>query len=528
VEAWSEGLDFYSITEHSTSMPDNVIGDYNTSYKEALPYAEEYGITLIHATEYTRSEPLGHLNFLFIEDANEFANDKIDDPVSGIEMAADMGAFVVLNHPGWPDKNSTLDKMHIDLIERGKIHGIEVFNSHEFYPLVIDYCNEYDLAMISASDIHSPIAGTFNVHKKPRNLTIVFAEENSQQAIKEAMFDKRTLAYANNMLTGNPKYLIPFIKNSLEVTDYEEDAAFFSCKMTNHTDITYTLYGPEHEQIVLPAQRTIMMSGKVSDMDMIFDVKNTYINATDHAAIPLGIFFAEDNEVLMPMITQDISNMKPGSTIEFANNTVGADIYYTLDGSEPSTSSMKYTGPVQLEKSSVITLKAFKNDMQPSSTFRKSVVLDMEHTSVKIRNRTNGVNYKYFEGPFLSVLSFEDKGKNMESGIFKHPVITNAKAKDHFGYLFSGYLYAPKSGEYNFALESDDGSVFYIHGVDLIDNDGSHSLKKKQASIKLEKGYHKFELRYFDDYAEEELNLLWTIPGEKEGKIADEYFFVEK
>src|SRR6056297_3865302 len=46
IEAWSEGLDFYSITEHSTSMPDNVIGDYNTSYKEALPYAEEYGITL--------------------------------------------------------------------------------------------------------------------------------------------------------------------------------------------------------------------------------------------------------------------------------------------------------------------------------------------------------------------------------------------------------------------------------------------------------------------------------------------------
>ncbi len=529
IEAWREGLDYIAITDHSTPMPDNVIGDYNSAYNDALPYAKDYGISLIPATEFTRSEPLGHLNFLFVEDANVYANDNSEmDPVKIIEMAADDGVFVIYNHPGWPDKNSTLDKSHIDLMNKGKIHGIEIFNSHEFYPLAIDHSNNYDLTMISSTDIHAPIAGSFNVHDKPRNLTILFATENSPDAIKEALFEKRTLAFANNIIAGNTQYLVPFMKNSLEVTNMKQDESFFSCNVTNHMDITYKLYGPEHERIILPAQRTIRLNGSVADLTTVFEVKSTYINATDHLAVPLGVFFADENEVLMPMIKEDLKGLDPEQKIGFISNTEGAEIYYTLDGTEPTTSSLKYTGPITLDESANLTLKAFKNDMKASKSFSKTVILDREHPGAKLRKKDNGVNYQYFEGAFLSVQSFKEKGEMIQSGTLDKPDISNARAKDHFGYIFSGYIYAPKSGKYNFALESDDGSVLYIHGVDLINNDGSHSLKKKEGEIKLEKGYHRYELRYFDDYAEEALNLYWTIPGEEEKEIEKEFFFIEK
>ena len=60
-------------------------------------------------------------------------------------------------------------------------------------------------------------------------------------------------------------------------------------------------------------------------------------------------------------------------TISFANNTVtitssetGASIYYTLDGSTPTTSSMLYTGPVTLTQNCTVKAIATKDEMENS------------------------------------------------------------------------------------------------------------------------------------------------------------------
>ena len=529
VEAWREGLDVIAITDHSTPMPGNVKGDHNSAYNDALSYALSRGITLISATEYTHREPYGHLNFLFVEDANDFAKSFSElYLVEAIEMASDQGAFVFLNHPGWPDKNSKLEDVHVDLINRGKIHGIEVFNSHEFYPLVADYSVDHELTIISSSDIHSPIGASYNLHEQTRNLTLIFATENSEQAIKEALFEKRTLAFANNLIVGSEKYIVPFVKNSIEVSNIQKDDTRFSCYMTNHTDVTYILYGPEQQRIVLPAQRTIRLSDQLANLGIVYNVKNTYINANDHAAIPLSLFFAAADEVFVPMIRQELSSFNPNDKLEVYSLTEGAEIYYTKDGSEPTRASKKYTEPIGFERSTLVSFKAFKKGMKPSGTIVKQVLLDIDHSSVKLRKKTNGLQYQYFEGPFLSVKDFEAKGKLHDEGIMDTPDITKAKVKDHFGFIFTGYLYAPKTGRYSFTLESDDGSTLRVSDVDLVDNDGSHSLKRKRGEIRLERGYHKFEMRHFDDYDEEVLRFLWTIPGEKIKEVGEEYFFVEK
>nr|MBD3622043.1 nucleotide pyrophosphatase [Sunxiuqinia sp.] len=90
---------------------------------------------------------------------------------------------------------------------------------------------------------------------------------------------------------------------------------------------------------------------------------------------------------------------------------------------------------------------------------------------------------------------------------------------------FEGFLYAPKDGEYRFILESDDGAILKINDIILVDNDGSHSLKKAEGEIKLKKGYHHFELGYFDDYDEQELRLYWAVPGSPFQIIESSFFF---
>ena len=65
---------------------------------------------------------------LFLSDANAL---DVDDPLTAIDNALAQGAFIMWNHPGWPNDTSTIYKVHEELIRQKKIHGIELVNGFE-------------------------------------------------------------------------------------------------------------------------------------------------------------------------------------------------------------------------------------------------------------------------------------------------------------------------------------------------------------------------------------------------------------
>jgi hypothetical protein len=78
-------------------------------------------------------------------------------------------------------------------------------------------------------------------------------------------------------------------------------------------------------------------------------------------------------------------------------------------------------------------------------------------------------------------------------------------------------LIIPTTGIYRFRMNSDDGSLLYINNELIIDNDGVHGTKSKDATISLNSGEHDFQLRYFQGPAEDiALQLFWTPPGGNE------------
>lgn len=523
-EAWTEGLDLIAITDHTTPQPKYVISDYNTACKMAVSTAERYGITLIPATEYTKSEPVGHLNFLFIEDSNPYAGDK-QTPQQAIEDAASKGAFVIYNHPGWPDKNSDLDPFHIALINKGKIHGIEVVNGDEFYPVVLDYREQYDIALFSNTDIHRPIHANYELGEKFRNMTLVFAKDNSVEAIKEAMFEKRTLAFANNILMGKAEFIAEILRKSLVVSQLKIDEFSFSCQITNVSDISYFLEGPNHKYISFPANRTVMLSESTANINQVFKVSNTWVSSEKHLEIPLTFIITPEDEAMMPFTSQNLTNIDPATKITVYSSTSGADVYYTLDGSEPSANSMKYAEPFMVSKSAQLNIKAFKQGMKPSRTYKSHVLLNSIHKAEKPEKLSNGLKYQYYEGAFASVTEIKYKGSFIKEGVVEFPDISPAEMEDYFGFVFTGYIFVPQNGKYTFSLESDDGSILTIAGVQLINSDGSRSLKKESGIINLQKGYHPIEILYFDDYDEHELRLFWTAPNGQESLVDPKNYF---
>ncbi|RYZ64512.1 MAG: hypothetical protein EOP09_15830 [Proteobacteria bacterium] len=81
----------------------------------------------------------------------------------------------------------------------------------------------------------------------------------------------------------------------------------------------------------------------------------------------------------------------------------------------------------------------------------------------------------------------------------------------------AGRIILPKSGKYSFRLNSDDGSIFYVDGTTIVNNDKTHSPKAVEGSAELKAGTHDFVLDYFQGPADKiALELFWKIPGTTE------------
>jgi hypothetical protein len=64
--------------------------------------------------------------------------------------------------------------------------------------------------------------------------------------------------------------------------------------------------------------------------------------------------------------------------------------------------------------------------------------------------------------------------------------------------VWTGVLFAPAAGEYAFTITSDDGSWVVLDGATLIDNGGRHGARTRAARLRLARGIHTLEVRYFD------------------------------
>lgn len=308
-EAWREGLDAIAITDHIEYRPHSkdVISDFNRSFEIAQPLANSKNIILIRGAEITRSMPPGHLNAIFIKNANLLDREDVFD---AIREARDQGAFIFWNHPGWkvqqPDTTLWWEE-HTRLLNNNLMHGIEVFNSEEYYPEAIDWAAEKKLAVMCNTDVHGPINLAYNLEENHRPLTLVFAINRTAERIKQALFEKRTVAYFGNTLIGPSKLLEPLffasleIKTSATILKSNESKVF---NMVNNSDVDYELELMQPgvgfdapESIVLQAHRETPMelrgnSAEVEIMNVLtiyYQVKNMFVSSDENLVVALSL-----------------------------------------------------------------------------------------------------------------------------------------------------------------------------------------------------------------------------------------------
>jgi len=219
-EAWRDGLDAIAITDHVEYLPhraDIGTNDLQRSYELAKPVAQSLNLILIKAAEITRGEPPGHLNALFLKSIEPLRTDAYRD---AIRAAAEQGAFLFWNHPGWkqPDQKSVWYAEQGEFYTNGWLRGIEVVNGGDYDPIAHQWCLDKQLTLMANSDVHGPIAWDYDVASgEHRPVTLVFAASRTEEAIKEAVMARRTAVHAGNLLIGEEQFLSPLFHGAIEL-----------------------------------------------------------------------------------------------------------------------------------------------------------------------------------------------------------------------------------------------------------------------------------------------------------------------
>lgn len=259
-EAWREGLDALSITDHVEYQPHqaDVPTNHNRPYELAAGSATVHYLLMPRGAEITRDTPPGHFNALFLSDVDALDTEPF---LEAIKQANEQGAFVFWNHHEWkgPEKGAWMD-VHTKMLENGWLHGMEVANGETYYPTAHRWCLEKNLTMIGNSDIHAPDLRMASTNDDHRTLTLVFAKERTVDGLKEALQAGRTVVWFKDQLIGKPEWLRPLVQGSIVVEKphiRSKNAVWTRLRNISDADIVLARTGAVGPpEIVLPAGTT--------------------------------------------------------------------------------------------------------------------------------------------------------------------------------------------------------------------------------------------------------------------------------
>ncbi len=199
--------------------------------------------------------------------------------------------------------------------------------------------------------------------------------------------------------------------------------------------------------------------------------------------------------------------------VDFHTAAQDAQILYSIDGSDPAVKGLVFSSPIILKANAQIKaitrMKSGRTSAMVEITAEKQeMMLGMQLATPT----TPGIDYELYEGLFKSTKDL-DSQKSVARGVVNSFGLPEASSSKPFGLIMRGYLKIDKPGIYRFYLKSDDGSTLSIGNREVVNHDGEHSSTEKSGETALGKGWHPYELRYFDAGGAKSLGVSWSASG---------------
>ena len=225
-----------------------------------------------------------------------------------------------------------------------------------------------------------------------------------------------------------------------------------------------------------------------------------------------------------PMIEAEANIFVDKITVNVKADREKVQIRYTLDGSIPKINSPIISGALNLNKTTIVSARVFRNRKPVSETAQTTFTKVDPANAVMVNNTANGLKYKYFEGDWNELPDF-DKMKPAAEGTVSNFSYSMINAMDQFGFEYTGFIKVPQDAVYTFFTASDDGSRLYIDDKIVVDNDKLHGTQEKQGLIALEAGLHKIKVTFFEKNGGDELKVYIKSGGLEKQQISNEILF---
>ncbi|HIG43011.1 MAG TPA: PHP domain-containing protein [Gammaproteobacteria bacterium] len=330
-EALRDGLDAIAITEHLEYQPhlaDLPHPDRNRAHEIAENANGENDLMVIKGSEITRQFPAGHINAIFISDANKLLDNFVpEDPSdttayykktgewpaqNAVDAANEQGAFLFWNHAWWsrdfPNGIPLAPKFHKQNARKHLIHGIEIANGASYSEEAFQIALDLKLTLIGVSDIHGLIDWDYKPHEGGhRPVTLVLARERTQASLREALFDGRTIVWFKNLLIGHQENMQELLSASLKITSatYSGKSEILTIEVENNSDVDFQLRNTGKYTFILSADiveiaqhdttKIMIKTGKrIDDIKLNFEVLNALVKPKKYAKFSMS----SDTEVI--------------------------------------------------------------------------------------------------------------------------------------------------------------------------------------------------------------------------------------
>jgi hypothetical protein len=193
-------------------------------------------------------------------------------------------------------------------------------------------------------------------------------------------------------------------------------------------------------------------------------------------------------------------------------------VRYTTDGSTPTAAAAEAPARLRLRETATVRARAFRGEHPVTGTAEATFRRVEPRPALEVGARQPGLAYTYHEGDFVRLPDL-DGMTPLKRGVVEGFDYAVRQRPDRFAICYEGFVDVPADGLYTFWVASDDGSVLWIDGERVVDNDGLHGTLEKDGHVALAKGVHAIRLGFFDRSGDDALAVTWSGPGFARGPI---------
>lgn len=219
-----------------------------------------------------------------------------------------------------------------------------------------------------------------------------------------------------------------------------------------------------------------------------------------------------------PSITTPVDEFVNDVEATLAVGSEDLEIHYSLNDNKRTAI---YSDPITIDETTTIHAQCYDGDVPVSTIVSKTVTkVSPKPANYAAMNNMYNIQKRIYEGTWDELPDFSVLKPVHEAFVSS----LKAPEGEFVAFVYSGYLFVPSNDMFIFILASDDGSRFLIGDEVVIDNDGLHSTQEKRGSIALSKGWHKFQVEWFNKTGGASLDLSMGVVGSEPKPIPPSFF----